>query len=354
MAAADWCVVSDISFGSGDSDRGQVYIELDIKSNLTSEQRVALVTVSKDGRSEVVTITQEAGDATISIDDHTMVYLDYTGGTYSISVTSNASWTAAVESAATWCTLTTASGKSNGAIIISAQEAIFRRYTTVTVSVGMSRDSVIVFQHGVPNNSAGVEIDGITWAIRNVDDFGVFAPLSPQDPAQLFGKFYQFNRPVAYTSIDPLSPEWNDTKPEGWDWSLFNDPCPEGWRVPSIGEYQKLAASGWRWVTAEESEYGIPGAWFGPGAQDEYHPMVPTNAVFFPAAGARDISDGHIMTANDKFSLWKENIGCYWPNEDDRFGFAAPPMLFTAEYVITSKGWGWNKIVAMSIRCVKK
>jgi uncharacterized protein (TIGR02145 family) len=349
-AAADWCTLSNMYYNTATI----IDIVLIIKENLMAEKRIAHVTVSDGMRSEVITITQEAGRATLSV-DHTIVELDCTAGTYAIPVTSNnALWTAVVDDATnnTWCTLTTASGKGNGAIIVNTKNTVSRRYTTITVSTGALRDSVIVYQHGVLNNSAGAKINGVTWAIRNVDDFGTFAPLNPQDPTQLFGKFYQFNRAVAYTSTDPLSPAWNNTSPGSGNWSLINDPCPGGWRVPSQLEFQSLEASGWRWVTAEESEYGVPGTWFGPGAHEDPHPMFPTNAVFFPAAGARILSDGHLLSGSDHLSQWHGDNGCYWSSETI-YGFP-PPMLFGAGGIYISRGHMWNSKMALSIRCVKR
>jgi hypothetical protein len=347
-ATADWCIFNHIY---SNDDVGIVTIVIDIESNLTSEQRIAHVTVSKDGRSEVATITQEAGDATILIDDHTMIELDYTAGTYSIPVTSNASWTATVDAAVTWCTLTTASGKGDGAVIINVQEAIFRRYTTITVSAGTLQDSVMVFQHGAPVHDPGVNIDGVIWATRNVNDFGTFVGWLGEA-----GKFYQYNRTVAYTSTDPLSPAWDDTYPEMKDWMLINDPCPGGWRVPSMYEYQSLAASGWRWVTAEESGLGIPGIWFGPGAQDaDPYPTVPDDAVFFPAAGARIVSDGHLLSIDDKLFACdgKKERACFW-TKDNRGGVFTYPMVFGSQCVYPGGGVLWTTCMALSIRCVKR
>ncbi|MDR2448869.1 MAG: hypothetical protein LBD52_02795 [Prevotellaceae bacterium] len=343
-AAADWCTVDEIDYsGSVRDGIGGVEIGLALESNLMAEPRVAIVTISKDGRSEVVTITQEASAATISV-DHTMIELDCTAGTYTIPVTSNTSWTAAVEVSAAWCTLTTASGKGNGTVTVSAPQAIFKRQATIFVNAGTLRDSVIIFQHGEPVYDSGVNIGGVIWATRNVNDFGTFA--SPYEN----GKFYQFNRVVAYTSTDPLSPEWDDTLPEYGGWFLINDPCPEGWRVPSQSEFQRLAASGWRWVTAEEDG---PGTWFGPGAQTaSLYPTVPDDAVFFPAAGARITSDGHLLSIQDKLYQWIGENGCYWSNEDK--GVTSPPMLFGAGVdTAGGRGW-WSKRMALSVRCVKK
>jgi uncharacterized protein (TIGR02145 family) len=350
-AAADWCTVDRIYYsGSVRDGIGDVEIGLATESNLVAEQRVAFVTVSKDGRSEVVTITQEADDVKLSV-DHTMIEHDYTAGTYVIPVISNTSWTAAVETAATWCTLTSASGKGNGTVTVSVPQAILNRHATIFVNAGTLRDSVMVFQHALPNLSSGVEIDGITWAMRNVDDFGEFAPLFPETPVQILGKLYQFNRPVPYTATDPLSPAWNDILPEYGGWFLINNPCPGGWRVPSQSEFQRLVASGWRWVLAAESEFGVSGTWFGPGAQTIPQSITATDAVFFPAAGARIAPDGHLLSSSDRLSQWHGENGCYWSNKDE--GEGSPPMLFGAG--VDTGGWGWwSKRLALSIRCVKK
>jgi hypothetical protein len=105
-AAADWCAVTAIS------SMGEFIYEYDaysileitvtVQANLTVEQRIAHITISDDGRSEAVIITQDAGNATLSV-DHTMIELGYTASTYTIPVTSNASWTATGDPAMSIC-----------------------------------------------------------------------------------------------------------------------------------------------------------------------------------------------------------------------------------------------------------
>jgi uncharacterized protein (TIGR02145 family) len=349
-AAADWCTVtgiySDNSTISSDGRNLAVNIALVVEANLIAEPRVAFVTISDNGRSETVTITQEAGDVIMSI-DHTMIEHDYTAGMCSIPVTSNASWTAHIEAAATWCTLTAASGKGNGTITVNIpHETLFRRYTTVFINAGTARDSVMIFQHGEPVSDPGVNIGGVIWATRNVGDFGAF--VLPYEA----GKFYQFNRPVAYTSTDPLSPAWDNTYPKSGDWLLINDPCPDGWRLPSLSDYQILDDFGWHWVTADE---GGPGTWFGPGAENaSFYPTIPDDAVFFPAVGARVGSDGHFLSDRDYMYQWEGENGCYWSNKSE--GSGSPPMLFGEGGVDTHNvNWGyWGRLQALSIRCVKR
>ena len=76
----------------------------------------------------------------------------------------------------------------------------------------------------------GALINGVVWALRNVDAAGTFA--STHESA---GKFYQWNGKIAYGSA-----EWSHIPPTGAEWTKENDPSPEGWRVPTIVQMNKL------------------------------------------------------------------------------------------------------------------
>jgi hypothetical protein len=86
----------------------------------------------------------------------------------------------------------------------------------------------------------GVEINGVIWATRNVDKPGTFAAL-PEDP----GMLYQWNSKVGWSASDPL---WNTGNSNGWEcrgmvgdeWSAATDPCPPGWRVPNMAQWELL------------------------------------------------------------------------------------------------------------------
>ncbi|MDR3236263.1 MAG: hypothetical protein LBT48_05985 [Prevotellaceae bacterium] len=105
---------------------------------------------------------------------------------------------------------------------------------------------------------AGVEINGVTWATRNVGTPGKFAA-TPFDG----GYLYQWNSNVPWEIKIPLDPEihisgyikpanailsvgvnraWNPA----WDgngatqWAAEKDPCPPGWRIPVYAEIVKL------------------------------------------------------------------------------------------------------------------
>ena len=86
----------------------------------------------------------------------------------------------------------------------------------------------------------GVVINGVKWATRNVDMPGTFAD-KPEDA----GMFYQWNRRVGWSVIDPMinsngGTTWDSSTPVGDTWEKSNDPSPAGWRVPTLDEIKTL------------------------------------------------------------------------------------------------------------------
>lgn len=84
-----------------------------------------------------------------------------------------------------------------------------------------------------PKPCPGVVINGVCWAECNVDEPGTFAatPLS-------YGMLYTWNQKKAW----PLETQdtWGWSGEHFYEWTVDNDPCPSGWRVPTIEEFQKL------------------------------------------------------------------------------------------------------------------
>ena len=84
-----------------------------------------------------------------------------------------------------------------------------------------------------PKPCPGVVINGVCWAECNVDEPGTFAatPLS-------YGMLYTWNQKKAW----PLETQdtWGWSGEHFYEWTVDNDPCPSGWRVPTIEEVQKL------------------------------------------------------------------------------------------------------------------
>lgn len=102
----------------------------------------------------------------------------------------------------------------------------------------------LTYEGGEITEGETVVINGITWATANVDVPGTFAA-SPQDPGLLF----QFNRitgystesDVAYGLGGQISFSWNQTGESGDAWDSSNDPCPDGYRVPTSDELKTLS-----------------------------------------------------------------------------------------------------------------
>ena len=100
----------------------------------------------------------------------------------------------------------------------------------------------------------GVEINGVTWATRNVDAPGTFAA-TPEDA----GMYYRWNSKIGWNNSGEPSDGtsvWN-----AWDggdagfWESVNDPCPIGWRIPTLEDFEKLIAADFEWVTEPAKGY---------------------------------------------------------------------------------------------------
>jgi uncharacterized protein (TIGR02145 family) len=172
----------------------------------------------------------------------------------------------------------------------------------------------------------GVIINGICWATRNVDAPSTFAA-NPEDA----GMFYQWNRKKGWNITDREVEGWDNSIPTGTEWEAENDPCPEGWRVPTREELQSLHSAVHIWAT-NWNDTGINGFLFG----------VAPHLLFLPVAGCR----------NDEGTLhFAGNWGFYWSNTQGH---------------VTS--WSWhlqinrgntnvgivNRASGFSVRCVAK
>jgi uncharacterized protein (TIGR02145 family) len=164
----------------------------------------------------------------------------------------------------------------------------------------------------------GVIINGITWATRNVDAPGTFAA-NPED----YGGYFQWNRK---TEIWAYNRRGNISASGARAWQRANNPCPQGWRVPTQAELNRLAETGHVWTTKN----GVNGYLFG---------RAP-NQIFLPAAGTR-LPDNTI----DGADIW----GFYWSstrsNATDAWG-----LVFRQGSTFVISG---SRAISQSVRCVK-
>jgi hypothetical protein len=172
----------------------------------------------------------------------------------------------------------------------------------------------------------GIVINGVRWATCNVDAPGTFVANSEE-----VGMFYQWNRKVGWSSTDPMinsdgGTKWDNSYPSGETWEPENDPCPSGWRVPTMKELESLEKAKSYWGELN----GIPGRFFG----DKSNPF------FLPAASFRDYVSGTLSSVNGE--------GCYWGNNLN-YQYNASRLGFTSTYI----GVGYVKRVqGECIRCV--
>ena len=121
-------------------------------------------------------------------------------------------------------------------------------------------------------------------------------------------KFY-YNSSSPYDWCSPQNDNlWNSGTEEN-PVKTENDPCPEGWRVPTYAELDELTNNYSSFTTDDN---GHSGRWFsGPNS---YTASVPQ--VFFPAAGIRDYYDVHVYARGCRGDYWSSRpnssyAGCH-------------------------------------------
>jgi len=169
----------------------------------------------------------------------------------------------------------------------------------------------------------GITINGVTWATRNVDAPGQFAA-KPQDA----GMFYQWNRSKAWPVSGSVT-DWPVTPASGTTWEAANDPCPDGWRVPTKTEIESLLA-----VSVPQKLGKIA------GVAGFYLGSAP-NRIFLPAVGFR-FSNGNLNSAGWS-GFWSSTSAS--SNEAWIFSISIDFQSIDTLFIEKDRG--------MSVRCVK-
>jgi hypothetical protein len=134
------------------------------------------------------------------------------------------------------------------------------RAALIAIADGAARTTFRIVQRGrpIPQDPAemtGVNIGGVIWATRDVGMPGRFTDELIDDGR---GMYYKWNSRVGWNMLRINSNEEGNFPaflPEDSEvWENENDPCPEGWRIPTsieasllAGEREKiyLSFSGW-------------------------------------------------------------------------------------------------------------
>lgn len=275
-------------------------------------------------------------------------------------------WSSDMPSVATVDQTGLVTGVSAGTATISASAGGKVAKCTVTVSSRLVATADYVDEYGV-NHGKGTAIGMAIWAPVNC---------GYHETDFKYGKLYQWGRKygqgydgdattptieeggisaitgqhksksnVFFTSTSELNYDWlypQDSKlwNSGTDSNPVkteNDPCPEGWRVPTYAELDELNNNYSSWTTDDN---GRSGRWFsGPNS---YTASVPQ--VFFPAAGYRDCDDGG---ADDRGSG-----GHYWSSIPYSYASYLAYLLYFRSSSVGVSGYG-DRAGGYSVRCVQ-
>lgn len=148
----------------------------------------------------------------------------------------------------------------------------------------------------------GVSVNGVCWAESNVDSVRTFAAVP-----EAYGMFYQWNDTVAVPVTDG-SAGWSPIPLEYPAWDPAKDPCPAGWRTPTVEEMKTLV-DGTKVIAVRASRNGVRGR--------EYTDKLTGNAVFLPAAEFiasgglhNSVCDVSYWTSSSSPKVWVSGLQC--------------------------------------------
>ncbi len=154
--------------------------------------------------------------------------------------------------------------------------------------------------------------------------------------------FVQWNKPSKAWSAIALGAQaaWTSATSTASSWSN-GFPCPEGWRLPTLAEFQALNDAGSVWGAVAAKGNALAGRFYGSGASSCSLP-TPSDCIFLPALGERSKSDGSLSDQG--------GYGYYWSSEqyNSTSGYS---MNFHSNN--SSAEYSYDKAYGFSARCVK-
>ena len=199
------------------------------------------------------------------------------GGTYTAaqSVTLATTTTgAAIYYTTTGAAPTASSTPYTAAITISATTTL----KAIAVKDGMTASDVLTATYTI-NIPPNLVIDGVGWADCNLDEYQTFAA-----KPDMYTCFYQWNRITAHPATGDITGPWDGSNAEP-AWTV--NPCPAGWRLPTMAEFEALIDSGHTWAAAGARGNEVAGRFFGPNHATATLPGNMADAIFIPAGGKR-------------------------------------------------------------------
>ena len=257
---------------------------------------------------------------------------------------------------------------SSGTAVITAEADGVTGTCTIKVIAPTTREVKDYEVDGI-SYGKGIVIGDVIWAPVNCG----YEPATSDSKGYPYGKLYQWGRKYGQgysTSYDASVPEivegqisevngqkenYSNTfftaSEYPYDWmtprndNLWNsgteedpvktkyDPCPEGWRVPTYAELDRLNNSYSSFMTVGDQK----GRYFC----GDYTYLDSAPQVFFPAAGSRSYDDGNADNRGNK--------GLYWSSMPSSRN--AHLLNFNSSSVSMS---GTSRALGFSVRCVQE
>jgi uncharacterized protein (TIGR02145 family) len=169
-----------------------------------------------------------------------------------------------------------------------------------------------------PGEEVTIIYDGrkVTFAGANLNADGTFAENAALGDIGAYGGYFQFNRKTGWSTEDPRTSypagaTWNSIGDiRRTDWESENDPCPEGWQIPTREDWGALinecgnvsldhGKSTWVWPLSNGQQFYLPDVnqrdWYGNLVIEQY------DAVYLSS------------TANNEANVWvvwlREGLG---------------------------------------------
>lgn len=191
--------------------------------------------------------------------------------------------------------------------------------------------------------SCGAYIAPGEWRAFMCYNLGADQSIDPYTAAKgLNGDYYQWGRFGVAGTVDNISGVWNTTAaPDGsWEDGLktANDPCPDGWRIPSKTEWDgvingtlnpqtRIGASNSNWVASATN--------FNTGRKYG-------KALYLPATGRRSNTSGGLTD--------RGGYGFYWSTTPNGTGAYCVNLNFVGTSMDGSKA----RANGLTVRCIKE
>lgn len=239
--------------------------ELTVTVTASGKDYVVKKAIGKDvtfGAGEVNHVTDIAVSPEPSLSlSATSLATTVSSGEIPLQVYAYGNWTATAEGTEGWLELdkTEGNGDATVTLTLAEPESDSEFHTGTVTFVNGELKETLTIQHGYAQ-----EIGGVVWAKANVGEPGFFVS-SPDDP----GMLYQYNSKTAWAADgDHAGMTLGTAYPVSTSWSAENDPCPEGWRVPTKNELDALVGTKATqvmigWVEPGTSGFSVAGAVLG-------------------------------------------------------------------------------------------